>query len=218
MRAAALIVLLTVNLFWAYSSLGADLTMEEVMTRPLNGQPETALVWEYFLRTPGADIYDHDQVTVQVLFRYAHNDNDVQMLTELGETYLLVPEFSYDAEYLFYEAIEGAPELSIVPTCPHWGLGMIFFQRGNLNSAIEQWELFLRNSEIAGEGEHSYMIRWSLAVIYGDSGQYGKALHHLGEFIQMAKTDSHRVLGYALLAGLNIRRGQAQAGEAKSPL
>jgi len=213
LRAPVLVVLFSVNLFWAYSSLGASLDMEEAMTQPLEQLQDTKLIWEYILLTPGADIFDRDQLMVQAMIRYALVENDVKLLTEMGVAYVENPEYTDEAEDFFYDAIEMSPKLGVAPVCPHYGLGTIFMQKGDVGAAVEQWELFVQNSELTGiEGEFSYKTRWILSVYHYDQGNTDKALHYLKTFISMTDTEDIRTTAYALWAALHVQQEPDDSG------
>ncbi|MDP8256846.1 MAG: hypothetical protein P9M14_13940 [Candidatus Alcyoniella australis] len=210
MRRIALVALFclllacNVGLLLAYSAL--DLSAEQAMAQSIEGPRDTTLVWEFVGLTPGADIFDRSQPLVQSLVRYALIKNQAQLLTDMGLAYLDNPEYENQAEDFLRDAVNKSEQMGIVPTCPHHGLGTIFFAQGQTESALKQWETFIGNSESVGiEDDNTYLIRWSLSVVHFIEGNDQQSLLYVQSFIPLARNDQDRALAHALRAALRLR-------------
>ncbi|MDP8256844.1 MAG: tetratricopeptide repeat protein [Candidatus Alcyoniella australis] len=195
----------------ASSILESRLDWERIKFDQPPGSPvsETDLVWQFFSHNPQTDFYDRNDPLVKAMLRTARADTDPGLLKDLGETYMLTPGHNELASELFREAIDKSEQNGTPPTCPHQGLGVIAFVNGDVQTGIEQLEIYLKNAERLGSNDagtrSSY---WRLGLAYSKQGRLDKARQRIETFGERVTKNYNRAIANAMLSSIAIRQMQ----------
>jgi len=203
--ALALAVLLFLNLYWASTTLSAEVSLQNIVTQDTLGPAEDRnVISVFFNHHEEVQQQDLTHPYVQSLVRSAFADQDAQMLVDLGETLMIYPEQANIAEGIFIDALDKSYDAGNLPTCPHQGLGIIFFDRGDNEHAIEQWEIYLANAATQDiEDDNTRKTRWQLIGLLLENGRNAKALEHLQTAAEIQSTPSgHLKTGFLMAVAM----------------
>ncbi|MDP8256845.1 MAG: hypothetical protein P9M14_13935 [Candidatus Alcyoniella australis] len=158
-------------------------------------------VWTFFSQIENVSIHDPSNRYVQALKRFAYADSDPQLLVDIGEELMVLPEQRQDAENYFYLALDRIYAKGELPTCPHQGLGTLMFRNGDYDQAIEHWETYLTNAAATDvEDDNTGITRWSLIRLLIRLDLPQQALRHLPTAALLAQSHNDRLCAGLLWA------------------
>jgi len=146
-----------------------------VQLDPYNGRILHALGTTYY----NLNIFSKAEEILQEAKKYMI---DVNTFYILGLNYSKLNMFK-EAEEEFQQAIYLNPKFTEVHHC----LGLLYFQQGDYNGAIEQWNKIL---EIEPNFSNKYIVLNNLGIVYQKKEMPDEALEYFLEALQLAPEDS----------------------------
>ena len=109
---------------------------------------------------------------------------------DLGVALIEYPEHYDLAEDLLKRNVTLENKSHNLPSCPHQALGLLYYKQGEVDLALEHWNMAVHNAEEKGHLEHYKTSLASMISIYIERGDYQRAITCLHQYRDNAQRNS----------------------------